>query len=182
MQEAETAEARASECSPPSVSMPQVRDLATAARCSGYRVKGMACQLGCSCRWLELFCHRRFALTPHAWLARLRDEAVQQLARTGMPAKAICRLVGYADAASFCHGLKRSAGCTLRELRGLSRNERSQKDNKRGSPPVIRRSQSILAPRSGPCQGHWPSDVERWSGETKRKITRFRRQARLGHK
>ncbi len=89
------------------VPRPQVRDLATVARHSGYRVKGMACEFGCSCRWLELFCHRRFALTPHAWLARLRDEEIQSLARAGVPAKGSLKLVGFADAASFCHSLKR---------------------------------------------------------------------------
>jgi len=108
----------------------------------------MACQLGCSCRWLELFCHNEFALTPHAWLARLRDEEIQQLARTGLSAKVICRLVGFADAASFCHSLKRSAGCTLRELRELSQNERSQKDNNAGSPRFREMRQSSVLRRT----------------------------------
>jgi AraC-like DNA-binding protein len=128
----------------------------------------MAGQLGRSCRWLERFCYKRFALTPHAWLARLRDEEIQQLARTGMPAKAICRLVGFADAASFCHSLKRTAGCTLRELRELTRKECSHKDNKGGSPPIIRTRQTVMVPRSGLHQWHCGAEAERWSGEAKR--------------
>ena len=100
-------------------------------------MKGLACQLGCSCRWLELFCHRRFALTPHAWLAQLREEEIQKLAAAGVPAKLISCLVGYADTASLCHSLKRSAGCTLRELRELTQGQRSRKDNKAGSFPIV---------------------------------------------
>jgi transcriptional regulator GlxA family with amidase domain len=122
--------------SPSGERMPQVQDLVMQARESGYRVKGLACQIGCSCRWLECFYHKRFALTPHAWLAHLREEEIQRLAAMGVPAKAICQMVGFADAASFCHSLKRSAGCTLRELRERSPKERSQKDNKEGSSPT----------------------------------------------
>ena len=63
--------ARASPSCPHGSPKCPLQDLVLVARHSGYRVKGMACELGCSCRWLELFCHRQFALTPHAWLARL---------------------------------------------------------------------------------------------------------------
>ena len=130
--------ARTLKCSARSKLMQRFEDLITQARRSRYRVKEMACQLGCSCRWLELLCHKEFALTPHAWLARLRHQEIQQLARTAMPAKTICQWVGFADAASFCHSLKRSAGCTLRELRARTLKGRSQKDNKGGSPQVSR--------------------------------------------
>jgi hypothetical protein len=41
----------------------------------------------------------------------------QEQARRGAPAKVLCQLVGFADPASFCHGLKRCMGCTLREMR-----------------------------------------------------------------
>jgi AraC-like DNA-binding protein len=73
--------------------------------------------LGRSCRWLEIQCHRRFALTPHAWLVRLQAEEIQKQARAGAPAKVLSQLVGFANAASFCHSPKRCTGCTLRELR-----------------------------------------------------------------
>ena len=116
--------------------MPRTEDLATEARRSGYRVGIVADQLGYSARWLELFCRKHFALTPHAWLIRLRDQEVQKLAQSGAPAKAICQLVGFADAASLCHSLKRHVGCTLKELRGNGRNGCSQKDNKDCLPQV----------------------------------------------
>ena len=138
------------ECAAQYMPRPELEDLATQARGCGYRVKGMAGQLGCSCRWLELFCHKRFALTPHTWLARLRDAEIKRLAGTGMPAKAICQLVGFADAASLCHGLRRAAGCTLRELREVNQRGRSQKDNKGGSPPITGRRQTRMVRRSGP--------------------------------
>jgi AraC-like DNA-binding protein len=113
--------ARVLKCSPHGLPMPQSKELATLARHSGYRVKTMAGELGCSCRWLEILCHRRFALTPHGWLVRLRAEEIQEQARSGALAKALCQRVGFADVASFCHGLKRCTGCTLRELRNLVR-------------------------------------------------------------
>ena len=136
--------ARVLEYSPHGRTMSQSKELATLAQHSGYRVKGMACELGCSCRWLELSCHKQFALTPHAWLARLRDEEIHKLARAGVPAKVICQLVGFADAASFCHSLRRSAGCTLRQLRGPNKNACSQKDNNTGSPRLIDARQNML--------------------------------------
>ena len=136
--------ARALGCPPRDARVLQIQDLVAQARRTGYRVKGMACGLGCSCRWLELFCHRRFALTPHQWLARLRDEEIRQLARAGVPAKLISHLVGFADTASFCHSLKRSAGCTLRQLRVRSRKQRSHKDNSPGSRWISEARQSIL--------------------------------------
>jgi AraC-like DNA-binding protein len=136
--------ARVLEYSPHGRPMSQSKELAILAQHSGYRVKGMACELGCSCRWLELFCHRRLALTPHAWLARLREEEIRQLARAGVPAKLISHLVGFADSASFCHSLKRPAACTLRQLRGPSQGRCSQKDNNSGSPRLVDTRQSIL--------------------------------------
>jgi AraC-like DNA-binding protein len=123
------------------------------ARHSGYRVKGMACELGCSCRWLELSCHRQFALTPHAWLARLREEQIRQLTRAGVPAKLISHLVGFADSASFCHSLKRSAGCTLRQLRGPNKNACSQKDNSISSPQSVRARQTSPVNRTHTTKG-----------------------------
>lgn len=126
---------------------PGARDLQDLARLSGYRVKGLACKLGRSSRWLELFCQRRFALSPHAWLARLRENEIQALALAGKPAKLICQQVGFADTASFCHSLKRPAGCTLRQLRRQNGDgARSRKDNKRGSPPDRARETDITIP------------------------------------
>jgi AraC-like DNA-binding protein len=144
--------AKVLKCFPQGLSMPQSSELLTLARHSGYRVKAMARELGCSSRWLEIQCHRRFALTPHAWLVWFRAEEIQKQARTGASAKVLCQQVGFADTASFCHGLKRATGCTLRELRGLGPNGCSRKDNKEGSLPVIRTRQSILAEKSGRCQ------------------------------
>lgn len=141
--------ARVLKCSPHGLPTPQSQELATLARHSGYRVKTMAHELGHSCRWLEIHYHRWFALTPHAWLVRLRAEEIQKQACTGAPAKVLCQRVGFADAASFCHGLKRCTGCTLRVLRKLGQNECSQKDNKGGSLPIIRTRQSILTEKSG---------------------------------
>jgi AraC-like DNA-binding protein len=92
-----------------------------------YRVKTLACELGRSCRWMEMECNRRFKLTPHAWLVGLRTEEIRKQARAGTPAKGLCEVTGYADAASFCHGLKRCTGCTLRELRKLAPGQSSQK-------------------------------------------------------
>ncbi len=158
--------------------MRQILDLATVARHSGYRVKGMASELGCSCRWLEFFCQKQFALTPHAWLARLRDEEIRQLARAGVPAKLISHLVGFADAASFCHSLKRSAGRTLRQLRELSQNGCSHKDNNAGSPRFIGPRQSILV-RGMPSTIGTGTMRDSIEGN---KITRLRRQAHLSHK
>ena len=135
---------RVLECSSQGLPMSQSKGLASLARHSGYRVKTMARELGRSSRWLEIQCHRRFALTPHAWLVRLRAEEIQKQARAGAPAKVLCQLVGFADAASLCHGLKRCMGCTLRELRKLGPNECSQKDNKDGSPPITRSRESNL--------------------------------------
>jgi len=122
--------ARALKCSAHGLPMPQSKELAALARRSGYRVKAMARELGCSCRWLEIHYHKCFGLTPHAWLVRLRAEQIQEEARTGASAKVLCQLVGFADAASLCHGLKRCAGCTLRELRALGQKACSQKDNR----------------------------------------------------
>ena len=136
--------ARTLRCSARSELRQRFEDLTVQARRSGYRVKEMAGQLGCSCRWLELICRKEFALTPHALLARLRHQEIQQLARTDMPAKAICQMVGLADPVSFCHSLKRSAGCTLRELRERTRNDRSRKDNNSGSPKLSRAGQGTL--------------------------------------
>jgi AraC-like DNA-binding protein len=123
--------------------MPQSQELATLARRAGYRVKSMARELGCSCRWLEIQCYRRFALTPHAWLVRLRTEEIQEQARTGALAKVLCQRVGFADPASFCHGLKRCTGCTLRELRELGPNRCSRKDNKNGSFQINNKSKRL---------------------------------------
>jgi AraC-like DNA-binding protein len=143
--------ARALKCASHGLPMPQSRELATLARHSGYRVKAMARELGCSCRWLEISCHRHFALTPHAWLVRLRAEEIEKQARAGTPAKVICQQVGFADAASFCHGLKRCAGCTLRELRELGPNGRSRKDNKNSSPPTVATREGIGVEKVGRC-------------------------------
>ncbi len=136
-------------CSPHGLPMLPGKEMATLARHSGYRVKSMAHELGRSCRWLEIHCHRRFALTPHAWLVRLRAEEIQKQARTGARAKVLCQQVGFADAASFCHGLKRCMGCTLRELRKLGQNGCSRKDNKDVWRPIIRTRQSIIAEKGG---------------------------------
>jgi hypothetical protein len=38
----------------------QSQELVTLARHSGYRVKIMANELGCSCRWLEIKCRQQF--------------------------------------------------------------------------------------------------------------------------
>lgn len=86
--------ARVLKCASHRLPMPQSKELATLARHSGYRVKSMARELGCSCCWLEIHCQRRFALTPHAWLVRLRAEEIQMQACTGAPAKVLCELVG----------------------------------------------------------------------------------------
>ena len=138
----------ASHCLP----MPQTKELETLARHAGYRVKTLALELECSRRYLEIRCHRRFALTPHAMLVRLRTQQIQEQVRTGAPAKVICQQVGFADAASFCHGLKRCLGCTLRELRKLGQNDRSQKDNKDSSPLTITRRESVGVRKDGRCQ------------------------------
>jgi AraC-like DNA-binding protein len=142
--------ARVSKCSPHGLPMPQSKELAILARDSGYRVKSMARELACSCRWLEIHCHRRFGLTPHAWLVRLRAEEIQKQVRTGALAKVLCQWVGFTDAASFCHGLKLSTGCTLRELRKLGQNECSQKDNKNSSPPTIGTREGIGVEKEWP--------------------------------
>jgi AraC-like DNA-binding protein len=141
------------ECCRQGLPVLQNEHLATLARRSGYRVKGMACQLRCSCRWLELLCHKQFALTPHAWLIRLRAAEIKEQAHRGVPAKVLCQLVGFADTASFCHSLKRSTGCTLRELRELGCNACSQKDNKAGSLPISGTRESILVSCSGLQKG-----------------------------
>ena len=130
-------------CSTHGLPMAQSKALATLARHSGYRVKNMAYELGRSCRWLEIHCHRQFALTPHAWLVRLRAEEIQKQARTGTPAKVLCHLVGFANTASFCHSLKKCMGCTLRELRKPGQNACSQKDNKSGSLPTHHSSKRV---------------------------------------
>jgi AraC-like DNA-binding protein len=140
--------------------MPQSKELATLAQDSGYRVKTMARELACSCRWLEIQCHRRFGFTPHAWLVRLRAEEIQKQACTGAPAKVLCQRVGFADTASFCHGLKRSTGYTLRELRKLGPNGCSRKDNKNSSPPTIGTRESIGLEKDGRCQHETLTDVQ----------------------
>ncbi len=149
--------ARELKCSPQGLPMLPGEEMATLARHSGYRVKSMAHELGRSCRWLEIHCHRRFALTPHAWLVRLRAEEIQKQARTGARAKVLCQQFGFADAASFCHGLKRCMGCTLRELRKLGQNGCSRKDNENGSPPTIGTGESIVVQRSSRCQHEPPT-------------------------
>jgi AraC-like DNA-binding protein len=144
--------ARELKCSPQGLPMLWGEEMATLARHSGYRVKSMAHELGRSCRWLEIHCHRRFALTPHAWLVRLRAEEIQKQARTGARAKVLCQQVGFADAASFCHGLKRCMGCTFRELRELGQNKCSRKDNKNSSPPTIGTRENSGVEKDGRCQ------------------------------
>lgn len=152
--------ARVLKCASHGLRLPQSKELAALARHSGYRVKCMARELGRSCRWLEVHCHRRFALTPHAWLVRLRAEEIQEQALIGVPAKVLCRVVGFADAASFCHGLKRSKGCTLRELRKLGPKECSRNDNKDSSLQIVRTRQSIPAKKSGRCQHETLTEVQ----------------------
>jgi len=147
--------ARILECSPHGRPLSESKELATLAQHCGYRVKSIACALGRSCRWLEIHCHRWFALTPHAWLVRLRAEEIQRQARRGAPAKVLCQLVGFANAASFCHSLKRCMGCTLRELRKLGQNACSQKDNNIGSPQFIGSRQSILVRGMYSTNGKW---------------------------
>ena len=109
--------AKALNSSPHGLPTSQRQELANLAQLSGYRVKTMAQEFGCSCRWLEIQCHRQLALSPHAWLVRLRTEEIQAQVRRGAAAKVLCQLVGFADPASLCHGLKRCMGCTLREMR-----------------------------------------------------------------
>jgi len=116
---------------PQALPLPQGRELATLALHSGYRVKTMARELGRSRRWLEIHWYRRFGLTPHAWLVQLRAETVKKQAGSGASAKVLCQLVGFADATSFYHSLRRCMGCTLRELRKVGKNERAQKDIKK---------------------------------------------------
>ena len=153
-----TAMARELKCSPHGLPMSQSQELATLARLSGYRVKTLAYELGCSCRWLEIQCRRRFALTPHAWLVRLRTEEIQKQARTGAPAKVLCQLVGFADAASFCHGLKRCMGCTLRELREVGRNGCSAKRQQRWLASNHRNKREyIVTEKRGRCQHELPT-------------------------
>ena len=84
---------------------------------SGYRVGLLADKLGRSPRWLALYFQRTWRLTPHDWLAQLRAQAIEALARAGLPAKVICGRVGLADAASLSRRLKNSHGQTLRALR-----------------------------------------------------------------
>ncbi len=132
------------------VPVSQIEKLTALAKLSGYRVGIVAAHLGHSSRWLEHSCRKQFGLTPRRLLARLRDNDIQDLARKGLQAKVICQLVGFADAASFCHSLKRSAGCTLRELRELSRRSCSQKDNNDGSHQTTGTSQTLpVFPRRG---------------------------------
>jgi AraC-like DNA-binding protein len=129
----------------------QSQELANLAQLSRYRVKTMAQELGCSCRWLEIQCHRQLALSPHAWLARLRTEEIQEQARRGAPAKVLCQLAGFADPASFCHGLKRCMGCTLRQLRKTVPRERSHNDNKNHSAPIPETRSSMVLEKSARC-------------------------------
>jgi AraC-like DNA-binding protein len=126
-------------------------ELASMAQHVGYRVKAMACALGCSRRWLQVRCQQEFALTPHAWLAGFRTKEIQKQVKTGTPAKVLCRLAGFADTASFCHSLKRATGCTLRELRRLGLEACAQKDNKNRSPPIAAVRETTIWKKSGRC-------------------------------
>ena len=72
------------------------------------------------------------------------NEEIQKQARTGAPAKRLSQLVGFADAASFCHSLKRCRGCTLRELRKLDPHESSRNDNKYPLPQIMGQEKLLL--------------------------------------
>jgi AraC-like DNA-binding protein len=143
--------ARVLKCSPHGLPMPQSKELASLAKHVGYRVKDMACALGCTRRWLQVRCQQEFGLTPHAWLTGFRAEEIQKQAQTGMPAKVLCGLAGFADTTSFCHSLKRATGCTLRELRRLGLEACAQKDNKNRSPPIAAVRETTILKKSGRC-------------------------------
>ena len=100
----------------------------------GYRVKGLAFALGCSCRWVELQFREQLGMTPHRWLVQLRADEIGRRIGTGAEGKELCQQLGFADAASLCHSVKRSTGCTLKQLRAHAEALVREKTIDAGSP------------------------------------------------